>query len=263
MMACRRLSLIYTGFLIFLIIGSLFGEWLFYTLSVLFAVFLVFLFRTEMKGAGDAIRPTVKGLCFLYPTLLLVMLVAWFSSTVFSLFGIPIDGTVPQSPGEAILCCVVLPAVCEEFYFRLLPMVFLRGRQKTALFFSAAAFGLLHADLTVLPYAFAAGLCFMAVDLAYGSVFPSLVFHLCNNALSYLSLSGVLPASPLLLCGVLLAATAASLPFILKEKEELKERFRFSDTGEGWFSPATALPVFVSLFLAVLRIYVSVTEGGV
>ena len=85
----------------------------------------------------------------------------------------------------ALLRYALLPAVLEEMLFRYLPMCLLLPYSKRAtVLISAFFFSLVHHDLFSIPYAFVAGIIFMAVDVATESIVPSVIMHFINNALS-------------------------------------------------------------------------------
>ena len=50
--------------------------------------------------------------------------------------------------------------------------------------YSSLFFALIHCSFSQMPYAFIAGVIFMLVDVAFDSVWPSIILHFVNNSLS-------------------------------------------------------------------------------
>ena len=87
----------------------------------------------------------------------------------------------------AVIMHALIPALLEEGVFRLLPMYLLSGySRRVAIGLSAVYFALVHNSLFAIPYAFFAGIIFIAVDLAADSVWPSVIIHFVNNFVSIL-----------------------------------------------------------------------------
>lgn len=91
----------------------------------------------------------------------------------------------------ALLVIALLPAVFEETLFRGIMLTGMRGAgwgTVATVFLSGALFSLFHHDPEQTLYQFVCGVCFALTALRAGSVFPSMLAHLCNNAV-ILSLS--------------------------------------------------------------------------
>lgn len=102
--------------------------------------------------------------------------------------------TVP----ELLLCIVaigIVPAITEEFAFR---GIILGGLQKYgdgfAVVVSSILFGLMHGNLSQIPFAFIGGLILGYMRVYSKSMFPSMIMHCINNtiAVSLNLLSGVI-----------------------------------------------------------------------
>ncbi len=79
----------------------------------------------------------------------------------------------------------VLPAVVEELVFRGWFVAALQpAGERCALITSALLFGLAHGNLTQMPFAFMLGLLFGWLFLRTGRLWPSMVIHFLNNAMS-------------------------------------------------------------------------------
>lgn len=76
----------------------------------------------------------------------------------------------------------VVPAVVEEFAFRVVVLGSLRRFSDSfAIFASALLFGLVHGNLIQIPFAFLVGLVFAYITVITGSVIPAMFIHFLNN----------------------------------------------------------------------------------
>ena len=76
----------------------------------------------------------------------------------------------------------VMPAIVEEFAFRVVVLGSLRRFSDSfAIFASAALFGLVHGNFIQIPFAFLIGLVFAYVTINTGSVIPAIIIHFLNN----------------------------------------------------------------------------------
>lgn len=114
-----------------------------------------------------------------------IILSALTSFVIYLVFGRTNNVDVGDALVPAIIRHALLPAVLEEMLFRYLPMrLLLPHSRRWTVLISAIFFALIHHDLFVIPYAFAAGVIFMVVDIAVDSVIPSMIIHFINNLLS-------------------------------------------------------------------------------
>lgn len=93
------------------------------------------------------------------------------------------------SPGLFILqifLIAVLPAICEEFAIRGGLFTVLRNKYRGGMFFviMAVAFGLFHQNITQLAYTAFFGAIMAFVVFKTKSVYPAMIIHFVNNALS-------------------------------------------------------------------------------
>lgn len=97
---------------------------------------------------------------------------------------LPNDGSVLSGICYFIIIAV-LPAFAEEFAFRGVVLQLLRPYGTVlAVVGSAFAFGIMHGTLIQIPFAFAGGLFFGYIVVRTGSIWPSVLLHFLNNALS-------------------------------------------------------------------------------
>ena len=102
------------------------------------------------------------------PALLVISGISYLTALIiFSLTGKSAPVDIGNNIPEALFLHALLPALLEEALFRYLPLRLIGERApRTAILFSAFAFALVHHSLFSIPYAFAAGLIFMAVDIS-------------------------------------------------------------------------------------------------
>lgn len=138
-------------------------------------------------SAADALLLTVFGLgvCMLANYLVNYWL-QWLS-----LFGIqPYQADYNNdagllSLGLNLLIYAVLPGIVEELVFRGWILGALRpAGEVRALWASALIFGLIHGNLTQIPFALILGLLFGYLYLCTGRLWPGMLIHALNNALS-------------------------------------------------------------------------------
>lgn len=116
-------------------------------------------------------------------------LVTW-AMALLEMAGIPvpdvfasyIPGDIPQAVCY-VFVLAILPAVCEEVLCRCLGTGLLKNFHPwTAIFVSAAAFGLMHSTLQQIPFAFVLGLVLGFVYVKTGNLLYPILLHFVNNA---------------------------------------------------------------------------------
>lgn len=190
----NNLTICYTLYLILIFLsGSLLGV---LSIAVRFLAFLIpfalgiaFL-REEETTKENYLSISVENLKLslplVFPTVLSVMLLSGLTSILIKLVsGAENNVDVGNALVPALISHAVVPALFEEMLFRYLPMRMLSGHSKKLIILvSATFFALVHRSMFSFGYAFVAGVIFMAIDLASGSVIPSIFIHFINNALS-------------------------------------------------------------------------------
>lgn len=82
-----------------------------------------------------------------------------------------------------LLVVGIIPALAEEFAFRGVVLGILRNiSDGFAVFASALIFGIMHGNLTQIPFAFIMGLAFGFVTVKTRSIWPAVIFHAVNNS---------------------------------------------------------------------------------
>jgi membrane protease YdiL (CAAX protease family) len=195
----------------------------------------------------------------LLPLIPLVIGITMGLSGIVSLLGsaVGIGGQDPLGGSifELIILHALLPAVLEEALFRYVPLTLIAPHSKrSAVIISAILFAAAHCDLAQMPYAFAAGVIFAALDLASGSILPSVILHLVNNTVSVLWLSQTASSAfrlPFVVCLGVLVAVSAVLVLIFRGRYAEKASFllnkgdRIGTAREVWvfFAVCIALAI--------------------
>lgn len=101
-------------------------------------------------------------------------------------------GTIYSDAGVLIMelfTTAMLPAFFEEFTDRGLVLRMFRGieDEKIVIILTAVLFGLAHQNIMQTGYAFVGGLVFAYLALKTKSIFPGMIIHFINNALSVVS----------------------------------------------------------------------------
>ena len=190
-----------------------------------------------------------------FPCVGLVMAISAVTSfVIYHAFGQTNSVDLGNSLPLALVSNALLPALLEEMLFRYLPLRMLAPYSKrAAVLLSAFFFALVHASLFYIPYAFAAGVIFMTVDIMAGSVIPSILIHFVNNVASVLLI--LYPDSPVVTVVAVLAVI--SLALILLRWSEFKEKIKkVFEKGEG-FVPSAEITAFavVALLVAALGLF--------
>ncbi len=143
---------------------------------------------------------------------------------------------LPQNAFEFICMMVhtaVLPAVFEEFAFRGVIMQPLRKYgDYFAITVSAVAFGLIHGNMTQMPFAIIAGIVLGYSSIVTGSMWTGVIIHFFNNFLSLLnsfareslSEAGVMLFSLITVYGTIIVGAAALGMYVYKNPHFLRLR---------------------------------------
>jgi membrane protease YdiL (CAAX protease family) len=95
-------------------------------------------------------------------------------------------------PLVMVVFLALVPAVCEELFFRGYALAGLRGGlgKAAAIAVVAVAFGVYHHSVHRLIVTSVLGLVFGLLVIRYGSIWPAVVAHLLHNGISGLSARG-------------------------------------------------------------------------
>jgi membrane protease YdiL (CAAX protease family) len=147
-----------------------------------------------------------------------------------------------------ILAHAILTPLLEELLFRYVPIALLSPHSSAgAVIYSSLFFAFVHANLYQLPYAFIAGVIFAVLDIATGSILPSITMHILNNAISVLWLRYAdAPSFRTVYAVILFALALSSVPFIIFKREALKKKIKLIFRNGG----AVPLSIEAVLFFA-------------
>ncbi len=159
-------------------------------------LFVIFT-KTKPKKALEyfSFRPIsakMVGLSFLFGicAFVLVVFVSSFWSSFLGLFGIAQGSSSGGDYSVAsffvgLAFTALLPGICEETTHRGMLLFSLKGNGAIrAVVLSGLLFGLMHLNIFQFGYAFVVGMLFGAVTLLTKSIFPAMIMHFTNNALS-------------------------------------------------------------------------------
>lgn len=191
------------------------------------------------------------------PLVAVVFSVSLITSLLLLAFGVSTPGVEDRNVFVMLIDHALTPAVFEEIVFRYLPLILIAPYSKrVCVFYSAFCFALIHCSFLQMPYAFVAGVVFMALDIALGSIWPSVILHFINNAASviWMKYCDTLTAS-LIFVGVMLVLATLSAYIIYRKRREYSELLRVA-TAKG----ESAEYGYPALILVTLCGYIAVSN---
>ena len=196
------------------------------------------LFRLTGES-GDMVALTLG------PSVVLVAALSFLTSyLIFITAGKTDSVNLGDSLVTAIVSYALVPCVIEELLFRYLPMRLLcRHNRRVAVILSSVFFALAPFSPFRLFYAFVAGVIFMSVDIAAGSIWPSVILHFTNTLLSVLwimygNTSGGKIALFVIICLLLCLSTVV---FVLRRKDLKSKILYVFSSGEAYGLDPTPL----------------------
>lgn len=243
----RKLNILTISYLLFLILlffsGAFVGilsELIYFLAFIIPFGICIYKIRNEENEYKDCLSisrdDAMLFVPLIVPIISLTMIISFVTSyVIFTLTG----KTNPIDLGDSYLIALIqhalFPAIFEEALFRYLPMRMIAPHSpRCAIIVSSIFFALVHGNLFQIPYAFIGGVIFMSLNLATGSIIPSLVIHFLNNALS-ISMSFIYDPFTHFLIYILIGVfTLASLSVVWKYRGDYEmPLFMISDKGEG------------------------------
>ena len=250
-------------FVLFLSLASLVGgtlEWPIYAAAFIVPTLIILAFpREEDFKISIFSRSSFSALAVssVFPIIFAIFVISFLTSLVMGAVGI--EATVTDTSGNllyVILVSAFAPAVFEEMLFRYLPARLLGGySNRLTVIYSTILFALAHCNAFQIPYALIAGALFMALDIATGSIFPSVAVHFINNILSILWQREGSENS--IFCVIfiisLLVLTAVSLFVVYIKRKEIKNELRpiLEDKSKFEFTYQLGFYIIVMIFLSV------------
>ena len=157
-----------------------------------------------------------------------------------------------------LIAHAVVPALFEEALFRYIPMKLLLPYSKRwCVFYSALCFALIHCSFTQMPYAFAAGVIFMLVDVALDSIWPSVILHFVNNAVSVIFMKYCVDSFVTwIFVSALFILAALSAAIVCKRRNLYRDLFAGSlDKGGGFkVTYAPFLLIVICTYVATVNL---------
>lgn len=194
------------------------------------------------------------------PTVTVILFISYLTSLVLGALG-AVGAPVENEPiARMLLTRALIPTISEEMLFRLVPLVIVAPYSKrSALILSTLLFAFVHCNFFQIPFALAAGLVFMMLDLAFESILPSLILHFLNNTASVIWIKvGENSTYAAIFFGVLGVLCAASLVVVYARRRRIFSLMRESlSRGERAGRECIAIPAAVmalSTLSAVMNI---------
>ena len=223
-------------FLLFLSFSSLcegaLGSLFYAAAFILPVVMMTYLWRAKEEKYEIRIfaagRESLSLSAFVFPIIFGVFLISFLVSMLLSLIGVQseprsLDGNLLY----VIITSAIAPAIFEEMLFRYLPIKALGAHSpKLTVVYSTVLFALAHCSIAQIPYALFAGAAFMLLDIAAGSILPSMIIHFLNNLLSVVWQRNSENSRFVLFFLILISAlTVISVFCIFLKRKKIKELF--------------------------------------
>ncbi len=239
------------------------------------------LYPRDRLSLSSAVPVVVGGLGLCIAANMVATHLMGFANSI-GLFSVPNplsqDGTLPILLLN-LISTAVLPAVLEEMLFRGVILQNLRRfGDGAAVVCSAALFGLMHANLIQVPFAFLLGLFMGYIMVKTGNILLVMVIHFLNNAMSILleyvtlymdgyqsnvvmlSVFLILAAAGLLVIGVMAALRhPLTRPLGGVSRSFLSKKQRL---GALWFNPLMVIVLVVGIGMTVLNTDVRAVSIG-
>lgn len=156
------------------------------------------------------------------------------SFIIYQIFGAESSVDLGDNLILAMITHAFIPAILEEMLFRYLPLRLYGGENNaTMVVVSSLFFALVHRDFFVIPYAFLAGALFIIIDIILDSIWPSVILHAVNNALSVLAIFySNEPRFNYTFYAVLIVLTIISLAVIIAKRAKYISEIKKAFSGE-------------------------------
>lgn len=193
------------------------------------------------------------------PSILAVMGISYVTALLLSLAGKEQSAFPSGDFWGLFLLYALIPAVLEELVFRYVPMTLIAPHsKKSATVISALLFAFVHCDLFEIPYALFAGFLYAILDIALGSVLPSMLLHLLNNTFAILWQTHIIPSNAsglaLAILGGLGILSAVAIIFLRKSYQR-KIGYILDSHDKTEMPTSSALFVAVTGAVAVLSLF--------
>lgn len=159
----------------------------------LIPVFGKFKFKDCIKNKKVPLHYAILCLCIFPGMSTVVSYLSYSLTDALRSVGIPIkdiESSIPEPDGifrivVLVFVMAVLPAICEELIYRgFVLRGFVEYGKTGAIVVSSVAFGLMHATVQQIPFAFVIGLFLGYVALRFDSLVLTMALHFLNNFIS-------------------------------------------------------------------------------
>ena len=190
-------------------------------------------------------------ICSVPVAISLIVLFVYLTTLIMGALGFEntkvIEGPLPM----ALLMHALIPSVLEETLFRYMPIRLMGDKSpRVTVLISALLFSLCHTNLFQILYAFVGGVILCYVDLATGSILPSLIIHFLNNTLSVITMLYPALTLPVFITVGVLALVCALL-ITLRRRVFVKYLSPLTAGDDEAFGYAPIALAAVSLFIAI------------
>ena len=210
---------------------------------------------SDIKKSFSLSRGALKiSLPLIFPSVLLTLFVSLIISLTLASFGFENASDISSPFAIALITHALVPAVLEELLFRFAPIALLSDNKKTALILSSVMFAFAHVSLFQIPYAILAGFILCALYLATGSILPSMVLHFINNAISLISIYGIISDGLIIL--ILASLSLISAAFIFAYRRSIAASLKQTLSGKKLeLSYHPLFFIITSLVLAISSLF--------
>lgn len=181
------------------------------------------------------------------------------------------DLSVQESTIGIIISFIIVPAVCEEFFFRGLVLSEYRSLgSANAVIISALCFAMLHCSLANFPIYFFTGIVLGFVTVVTRSLISSIIIHLVSNTLSIYGSDMFLriiiqKSNKFFVFFLILVVFGLSLLFVFSKLEQIYFTYAekptitslppksFPNISKVFLSPTFILLIAVFIFITVLK----------
>lgn len=273
--AVKVVTFINLMFVIFLMLSGTLGGWLgetVYYLAFMIPIAIGFYASKALRRKRDEVAGVAEGgdgllgfdiergvtLLPLIPVAVTVIFgVSLLTSLFLSVFGASTPTVEDEGIFRMLLTHAVVPALFEEALFRYIPMKLLLPYSKRwCIIYSALCFALIHCSFFQMPYAFVAGAMFMMINISFGSVWPSVILHFINNAVSviWIKYCGDIDAGWIFVIALAIFAAVSCL-FIYRQRK------RYTALFDGVFDKGDSFEVtYAPISLMVICCYVAISN---
>ena len=275
--ALRYITLVDMLFILALSFFASFDEPISLVLRIAFALvvaFIAYRISLEMREERERVAGVAEESVYLYrmkggdiplfaslviPTVGFIFAISIFTSFLLGLVNLEAPAVANRPFLEMLIVNCLVPVAVEEIIFRYIPMKLLAPYSKRwCIILSALFFALAHLNVFQIPYAFIAGVIFMALNLLTDSIIPSILLHVFNNVISilYIKYSADVTFNTVFIIVLAVTALISLVPLVIlvrKNFSRIKEIFVRGEPLTSSYAPI--LFVIFTLFLAIYNLF--------